>query len=673
MKPKQETKAETQKVRFGIRKKLMSGTLIPLILVLVLVGALLSREATNVVEMLDTEYLTAQAERGSYQVESYFREYIGMTKMASRMEQITNALSRSQYGNVITELKEVADSNDGIMFAWIYDIKEKLFVQSNDILMMNGTFDAASREWYEPVMNSLDAVVTGAYEDISTNQMIVTVAAPLYVKDELRGIYGIDLPLNRLVEQLSQIKVGDTGFVVVFDSENDIVYHPDESIINKHISDTDYDTTMEAVILSNQSAEGLRYQRGTQKFVGTVKMMDDLGYTVLGAMPESEFELYVLEITRNIWVGFAAGILLLGIVITAFSISIANNIKKLSDTAGKIAEGDLNTMTEVSTQDEIGVLAGDINAITYRLKEYILYIDEITAVLGEIGNGNFVFTLKQEYKGEFAKVKLALLQVRDTISETLQQVVDASEQVASGANQVSGGAQSQAQGATEQASTVQALADALQDVTKQIDESTKMILENGKDVNQVAKEVQEGQQQMQSMLGAMDLISDTSKKVENIIKNIENIAFQTNILALNAAVEAARAGSAGKGFAVVADEVRNLATKTADAAGTTADLIQESLNAVANGKNIADETAVSFGQIYDSVGKVADRSKTITEYSEAQNQAINETSKNIDQITSVIQTNSATAEESAAASEELSGQADMLKQLVSRFKLPNRE
>lgn len=672
MKPKERTGKQTKTIGFGIRQKLMSATLIPLILGLVLIGVLLTSKTTRIVENLDTEYLTAQAERASYQVDAYFEKYFGMASTSSRMEQITTALSARLFSTAAKELKEVSDSDDGIMTAWVYDTREKALIQSDGSMLLDGTFDAENREWYEPVMNRMEAIVTGAYEDATTGKQVVTVAAPLYQNDKLRGVFGLDIPLDQLIHELSQITLGSSGYIIAIDSDNVVIYHPDETVINKHISETDYDDTLKNIILSNQNANGIKYSRGKQNYVGTVKMMDDLGYTILGALPQAEFEMYISEITRTIWIGFGIGILLLGSIITMFSISIANNVKKLSDAAGKIAEGDLTVTTEVSSRDEIGVLANDINAITGRLKEYILYIEEITQVLGEIGNGNFIFTLKQEYRGEFAQVKTALLQVRDTISETLQEVVDASDQVASGAGQVSIGAQSQAQGATEQAATAQTLANALQDVTRQINESTEMIQENGRDVEQVAQEVQAGEEQMQKMLSAMDLIADTSKKVEDILKNIENIAFQTNILALNAAVEAARAGNAGKGFAVVADEVRNLATKTADAAGTTADLIQQSLDAVKNGKTIADATAASFGQIYDSVGKVADRSKTITEYSEAQDLAIRETSKNVDQITSVIQTNSATAEESAAASEELSGQADMLKQLVSRFQLPNR-
>ena len=324
---------------------------------------------------------------------------------------------------------------------------------------------------------------------------------------------------------------------------------------------------------------------------------------------------------------------------------------------------------DVNTNDEVGVLAEHISDITRRLKKYILYIDEISEVLKQIGQGNFVFTLNQEYDDDFAKVKDGLLEVRDTISHTLKSVRESADQVANSADQVSTGAQSQAQGATEQASSVQELAATLQDVSTQIDTNTAVIEETAKMINEVTEEVHEGEVKMESMLEAMEAISTNSQKVGNIIKSIEDIAFQTNILALNAAVEAARAGEAGKGFAVVADEVRNLAGKTAEASETTSDLIQKALDAVENGKGIADNTAESFEKIYKSIGVIAEKASSITKNSERQNDAIKQTTIGVDQISSVVQTSSATSEESAAASEELSGQAQLLKDMIAKFKL----
>lgn len=174
---------------------------------------------------------------------------------------------------------------------------------------------------------------------------------------------------------------------------------------------------------------------------------------------------------------------------------------------------------------------------------------------------------------------------------------------------------------------------------------------------------------MQEMIVAMADISDKSGQIGKIIKTIEDIAFQTNILALNAAVEAARAGAAGKGFAVVADEVRNLASKSAEASKSTASLIEGSIHAVEKGKKLADETAHTLDEVVENSKRIVNVVDGISQASSEQASSIAQVTQGIDQISSVVQTNSATAEESAAASEELSGQAQMLKNLVEQFKL----
>lgn len=352
-------------------------------------------------------------------------------------------------------------------------------------------------------------------------------------------------------------------------------------------------------------------------------------------------------------------------------LSITKPVAEIDDVARKIADGNLNEAITYTSKDELGMLSANFNKTVTRLREYVNYIDEISNVLNRIANGNLVFELTYDYAGEFAKVKDSMNLISDSLNNTLGQINQSADQVAAGSDQVSSGAQALSQGATEQASSVEELAATINEISGHVKENA----DNAKLANQqaieTADELEQGKHQMVSMTEAMDKIDKSSSEIGKIIKTIEDIAFQTNILALNAAVEAARAGEAGKGFSVVADEVRNLASKSAEASKNTASLIEATIHAVQDGTTIADATASSLDRIIASSEKSSQLVNAISKASQEQASSIIQVTQGIDQISSVVQTNSATAEESAAASEELSGQAQVLKDLISQFKLKN--
>ncbi|WMI79809.1 methyl-accepting chemotaxis protein [Anaerotignum sp. MB30-C6] len=365
-----------------------------------------------------------------------------------------------------------------------------------------------------------------------------------------------------------------------------------------------------------------------------------------------------------------AMVLLVVVAVTYFiSGGIAKPIKKATEVAQQIADGNFDVELSIHSKDEVGQLANAFNLTIERLVNYQGYIDEISDALHNVSRGNLKVELYREYAGQFKKLKDSMQALIANLSSTILQINQSSEQVYCGAEQVANAAQALSQGATEQASSIEELSASIADVTGQIRKNAENATEVHEKAGFAGKELEMSNGQMDEMMGAMNEISLKSSEISKIIKIIDDIAFQTNILALNAAVEAARAGAAGKGFAVVADEVRNLAGKSAEAAKNTTLLIDETVKAVQDGSGIAMKTATSLEVSAKATAEAVALIEQIALASQEQALAINQINIGVEQISSVVQTNAATAEESAAASEELSSQSNLLKELISNFNI----
>jgi len=510
------------------------------------------------------------------------------------------------------------------------------------------------------------------YKIQGKDTLLTSLVVPIKKGGTFYGIAGIDIGLSFLQELADDLDLYEKSGKMLLLSHKGIIagITGKSDLVGKHLKNYEKQSSqLENILESIKSKEEMIvFEDDVLRVLVPINIgMTETSWAVMIEIPESK----ILEnanaiMTRQIIIGII--LIIIGIVLLWWiGRSISLPLKRTSEILVQIAEqGDFSKRVEVKQQDETGQIGHAINKLMDSLQSAI---SSLSQVMGEVSKGNLTEKITKQQTGDLKQINDSINQSVEMLSGALIQVKNSSEQVFSGATELTASSQAMASGTTEQAASLEEIASTMNEVSSQAKANNENALQAQSITNETMDVSQKGNAQMQEMLLSMDEINNKSTDISKIIKTIDEIAFQTNLLALNAAVEAARAGKYGKGFAVVAEEVRNLAARSAEAAKSTTDLIENTVSEVGKGVDKAQKTAVILNDIFKGITKANDVVGEIASSSDEQQKGIEEINTGLTQINSVVQENSSVSEETASASQELSAQATQMQQLISRFKL----
>ncbi|MEG1946766.1 MAG: methyl-accepting chemotaxis protein [Lachnospiraceae bacterium] len=657
-----------------------------------------AREINNVMETVER----SADDMNQYLQKAYKLEGEGYSNMA---KEVTPQAERKQCASIIFDNAKISELNAdvekyitetarntvlsnktiagmGVMFEpYQYDagVESYSFYLDNEIgsegvISSAGTYQKYSEEaYYKMACESKKTVFTLPYQ--VGEKMLITYAVPVLYQDKVQGVIKADIDTSYFLDSIMKDESYSTMYTVLYNNNYIDIYDTETPEDVGHAMDEFYVNKKQLQDVKDEMSKGEAFSIATKREDGRIivryfapfKAADETWWSMTALDKNDKNQGTIFTIIILIAISVASLMVILVVLVKVLQKKM-KPIDEVVRAAEHIAEGNLDIEISVNSNDEIGKLASTFQITIERLQKMI---GDINYLLGEMSEGNFTVKTKEEenYKGSYKHILLSIRKLNITLNKTLLQITEASDQVAMGSTQMAESAQNLAEGATEQAGAVEELTATVENVANMAQTSAENAKQAWKNAGVFEKEAANSNKEMGELIVAMKHISTTSGEIEKIITEIEDIASQTNLLSLNASIEAARAGEAGKGFAVVADQIGKLATDSANSAVHTRTLIGKSMEEINNGNVITENTSKSLEKVIEGIRSLANATQEVSNMSMTQAETVNQVQLGIEQISNVVQNNSAAAEETSATSEELSAQAEGLKELVEQFQL----
>lgn len=532
------------------------------------------------------------------------------------------------------------------------------------VSIKDGT-DFSDRDYVKAALNvktNISDVTLSKY----TNTYGISIAAPLISSGRIIGVVYYRADVDFMNDIVKHISVGQGSYAYILDENNNVIAHKNE----KYIMNDRYKEMIPKDIkncISSQNGSMTCAYGGDKYICGYSKIDKTANWRVVIASPESAYNSDILRFVKKLVISDIIALIAAIIVALIIARVISRPIVRVKNLLSALAQGDLSVqLNDTKNKDELGILQNSAVSLNRMLSDMLTQSGD---VLSKMAAYDLTSEDMREYPGKFNELAASINSIKAILSNMILNIQNSSVNVDGGSKQLAEAASMLSEGTMAQASSLQKLVTDVENVAQNINANSDKTIFVNESLGNLDSEIKDGNQKMQELSNVVRTVEEMSEDIKKIVNTIDGIAFQTNILALNASVEAARAGESGRGFAVVAQEIGTLATKSSDASKKTAELIEKCIKGIESAKEYADITSDSLAKIVSDSNNIANAFDEMSKANEIQAKNANDIRNEIENISQVVQSNTATAQQTAASTEVLSEQAAALKDMTGRFKV----